>query len=195
MTIEAWDEIHGAKSQETMQTFLDHATDSYAILQLKHVDETLPNRYMNYHWLEINGNQPEIDHYSVVYTDTLPSGVTLEDLYLKFNLDRPEDFQGHSMSVSDIVALKQQGVVTFHYVDSVGFRELPDFMRREQYLRNAEMSMEDDYDMVGDGIINNGRRDDEKERPSVLAQLKELKETTSPELISRSARDISDREL
>jgi len=54
--------------------------------------------------------------------------------------------------VSDIVALKQDGVVSYHYCDSVGFKELPDF-QKENYLKAAEMSTEDDYGMI-DGIIN-----------------------------------------
>ena len=73
-------------------------------------------------------------------------------------MDHPADFKGHSLSVSDIVALKQNGVVSCHYVDSIGFRELPNFLKPENYLKNAEMAMEDDYGMI-DGIINNGPKD------------------------------------
>ncbi|MBR3126381.1 MAG: DUF4316 domain-containing protein, partial [Mogibacterium sp.] len=63
----------------------------------------------------------------------------------------PEDFRGHSLSVSDIVAIRQNGIVSCHYVDSIGFKELPDFLKPENYLKNAEMAMEDDYGMI-DGI-------------------------------------------
>jgi hypothetical protein len=79
----------------------------------------------------------------------------LDDLYQTFNIDRPEDFGGHSLSVSDIVALRQNGVVSCHYVDSRGFKELPGFLQPENYLKNAEMAVEDDYGMI-DGIVNNG---------------------------------------
>ncbi|MCC8151341.1 MAG: DUF4316 domain-containing protein [Lachnospiraceae bacterium] len=119
----------------------------------------------------------------------------MEGLYEQFNLARPEDFRGHSLSVSDIVALRQNGVVSSHYVDSIGFREVPGFIRPENYLKNAEMAMEDDYSML-DGIVNNGKKEpDRDERPSVLEQLKELRESRVPELPKRSAKDISDREL
>lgn len=91
----------------------------------------------------------------------------LEGLYTKFNLDHPEDFRGHSLSVSDIVALKTDSVVSYHYVDSIGFKELHGFMP-DNYLRNAEMGLEDDYGMI-DGVINNGKKE---EPPSVLEQLK-----------------------
>ena len=61
------------------------------------------------------------------------------------------------MSVSDIVALKQNGVVSCHYVDSVGFQQIPSFLP-ENHLKNAEMTVEDDYGMI-DGVINNGSKE------------------------------------
>ncbi len=179
MDIQAWDDVHGAKSQETLQAFLDSRTDSYAILQLKRTDETAQDRFMNYSWLESHDREPEVDHYDVVYTGSLPSGTGLEDLYVKFNIDHPADFTGHSLSVSDIVALRQNGVISCHYVDSVGFRELPNF-HPENYLRNAEMAMEDDLSML-DGIINNGPKEPVRdERPSVLEKLKSAPEPEWP---------------
>lgn len=84
---------------------------------------------------------------------------------MKFNTAHPQDFTGHSLSVSDIVVLRQQGAVSSHYVDSVGFAQLPAFLP-DNYLKNAEMSMEDDYGMI-DGIINNGP----KEQPEVKPRL------------------------
>ncbi len=76
-------------------------------------------------------------------------------LWDRFNNDHPADYHRPSLSVSDIVALKQNGVVSCHYVDSFGFQELPVFLKPENYLKSAEMAMEDDYGML-DGIINNG---------------------------------------
>lgn len=150
-----------------MEAFLDSATDSYAILQLRRCDETLYERFASMKMLEHMGKEPDIDHYEVVYVGELPQKGdqmdVLEGLYVKFNIDRPEDFRGHSLSVSDIVALQVGGVVSSHYVDSIGFAELPDFISRENYLKNAEMALEDDFGML-DGIINNGDRQ-EPERP------------------------------
>lgn len=100
---------------------------------------------------------------------------SMEELYEKFNLFRPADFRGHSLSVSDIVALNRGGAVSFHYVDSIGFQELSGFWKPENYWKNAEMTMEDDYSML-DGIVNNGRRESGPERPSVLEQLKAARE-------------------
>lgn len=70
------------------------------------------------------------------------------------------------------MALKANDVVSCYYVDTIGFKELTDFMKPENYLKNAEMSMEDDYGMI-DGVINNGKGMDSLEKLSVLEKLKE----------------------
>ena len=158
--IEKWDEVHGNQApDEKMMAFLDSATDQYAILQLRRSEDTVYERFSSMRELERMGLEPDIDHYEVVYTAPLlpykNQNTMLEELYAKFNVSRPDDFTGHSLSVSDIVALRQNGVVSCHYVDSIGFQELPGFLKPENYLKAAEMSMEDDYGMI-DGIINNG---------------------------------------
>lgn len=98
---------------------------------------------------------PDPANYEAVYTrEVYPdddTGRILENFYYIFNDERPGDFVGHSLSVSDIVALKQDGKVSYHYCDSMGFQELPAFQKPENYLKAAEMSMEDDYGMI-DGI-------------------------------------------
>ena len=170
--IERWDEVNGnAAPQDKLTAFMDSATDSYAILQLRRTDDTVMERFESLEALHRQGKEPEFDHYELVYVGALPpftdQARMLEDLYMKFNLYHPEDFRGHSLSVSDIVALNVGGVVSSHYVDSFGFKELPDFPMKSNYLKNAEMCMEDDYGMI-DGVINNGS----KEPPSVLDQLK-----------------------
>lgn len=177
MKIEKWNDVHGnTTSDERMVAFLESSTDSYAVLQLKRIDETEQFRFMPYWHIQKLEEQPTIDRYEVVYNGPIEQSACaaeqLEGLYTKFNIDHPEDFRGHSMSVSDIVALKVVGEVSFHYVDSVGFQKLENFMKSENYLKNAEMAMEDDYGMI-DGIINNGKASGLEERPSVLEQLKE----------------------
>lgn len=179
--IERWNEVDGnLDNSEKMQAFLDSTTDAYAILQLRHIDETVYERFESYDSLKRQGEEPDIDHYDVVYMAPLSSytdqTAMLEGLYTKFNVDQPEDFRGHSLSVSDIVALKTGGVVSCHYVDSVGFTEMKDFLRAGNHLKNAEMTLEDDYGMI-DGIINNGKAGAERERPSVLEKLKAASDT------------------
>lgn len=183
--IKKWDEVNGTDdSGQRMEAFLDSTTDSYAILQLRQSDETLYERFSSMRELGRMGITPDIDHYEVVYVGELTKRGdqidVLEGMYTKFNIDRPEDFKGHSLSVSDIVALKAGGVVSCHYVDSIGFAELPDFIRRENYLKNAEMAMEDDYGMI-DGVINNGPRQEQPAgRTSILEQLKQSSPSARP---------------
>ncbi len=181
--IKKWDEVNGADDAPGRLTaFLESATDAYAILQLRRTDDTLYERFESYASLQRQGKEPDVDHYEVVYHGALPQApatpeevmARLEAFYVQFNTAHPEDFTGHSLSVSDIVALKVGGVVSCHYVDSIGFKELENFALRENYLKNAEMAMEDDYNSL-DGIINNGRKDEpETERHSVLDALKAL---------------------
>lgn len=139
--------------------FLNNPADSFAIYQLKDGENTAMLRFMNSEYLNQKGLNIERDNYTAVYAgDLKDSGDTqdkLNGLYQSFNIDHPENFRGHSLSVSDIVALRQNGMVSCHYVDSWGFKELPNFLKQENYLKNAEMGMEDDYGMI-DGIVNNG---------------------------------------
>ena len=147
MKNEKWDDVHGNTTlDDRMVAFLESPTDSYAILQLREdVDDNIPLMFANYSYLQKKEMEPEIDRYEVVYHGSIfvseDVDRQLEDLYVKFNIDHPNDFRGHSMSVSDIVALKVAGEVSFHYVDSVGFQKLENFMKSENYLKNAEMAM------------------------------------------------------
>lgn len=191
MKNEKWDDVHGNTTpDDRMVAFLESPTDSYAILQLREdVDDNIPLMFANYSYLQKKEMEPEIDRYEVVYHGSISMSEDvnrqLEDLYVKFNIDHPDDFRGHSMSVSDIVALKVAGEVSCYYVDAFGFVELQDFMKPENYLKNAEMAMEDDYGML-DGIINNGKAPAAEDRPSVLAQLKEMSVFDTPHKPPRS---------
>ncbi len=162
--------------QDYEKEFLDNPADSFAIYQLRDSEDTAQLRFMNADYLAQKGLSIEKENYAAFYAGTLSHrGDTqdrLNELYETFNIRRPEDFRGHSLSVSDIVALKQDGVVSCHYVDSWGFKELPGFLKPENYLKNAEMAMEDDYGMI-DGIINNGPR-------KTVAELEEQSKTGTP---------------
>ena len=182
--IEKWDEVHGNQAlDEKMMAFLDSTTDQYAILQIRCSEDTVYERFSSMRELERMGLEPDIDYYEVVYTALLlpykDQNTMLEELYAKFNVSHPDDFTGHSLSVSDIVALRQNGVVSCHYVDSIGFKELPSFLKPKNYLKAAEMAMEDDYGMV-DGVSNNGKKEEPAEKASVLDQRKEKQEAVPP---------------
>ena len=153
-----WDAVKGhIPPRDVEQRFLNSPTDSMAIYQLRR-DAPVELRFAN---LGSLAAPPAPANYEAIYTrEVYPdddTGRILENFYYIFNDERPGDFVGHSLSVSDIVALKQNGKVSYHYCDSMGFQELPAFQKPENYLKAAEMSMEDDYGMI-DGIINNGSK-------------------------------------
>ena len=76
----------------------------------------------------------------MVYTAPLEEGTSLEDIFTQFNIDRPEDFRGHSLSVSDVVVLHQNGENTCHFVDSFGYKEVPEFRQEIAKERGAEQT-------------------------------------------------------
>ena len=143
-----------AHQPEREAAFLAHP-DSFAIYQLDSSDESKSIRFCGYDELEQKGIAPDRDMYDLIYTAEL-GGKSLDDIYTQFNMQHPGDYCSPSLSASDIIALNQGGAVSYHYVDRFGFKELPDFGANNP-LRNAEMSVEDDYNMV-DGIINNGEK-------------------------------------
>ena len=160
--------------QKREQAFFKNSEDAYAIYQLKIADTTADLHFMNYDYLQKKGIEPQYENYELIYTGLLANDDSLidklEDLYRIFNIEHPQDFTGHSLSVSDIIALKQAGVISYHYVDSIGYKELTNFHSIDNYLKNAEMQLEDDYGMI-DGIINNGP----KEKPTSIKQAEETK--------------------
>ena len=146
--------------QEREQAFLSQNRDCFAIYQVSR-DDPQNVRFMNLDWLKSHDISIDRSNYDLIYTAPLSESGTvpeqLEKLYQQFNLEKPVDFHSPSMSVSDIVAIKQDGKVSCHYCDSVGFTQIPGFLP-ENPLKNAEMALEDDYGMI-DGIINNGPKE------------------------------------
>ena len=146
--------------QEREQAFLSQNRDCFAIYQVSR-DDPQNVRFMNLDWLKSHDISIDRSNYDLIYTAPLRESGTvpeqLEKLYQQFNLEKPVDFHSPSMSVSDIVAIRQDGKVSCHYCDSVGFTQIPGFLP-ENPLKNAEMAVEDDYGMI-DGIINNGAKE------------------------------------
>ena len=127
--------------------------DSFSIYQLRNEDSTRDYRFEPYDRLQAAGLTVDKANYTEVYAAPLTAGTTLEDIYRTFNVDHPADFKGHSLSVSDVVVLHQNGQNTAHYCDSVGFQQVPEFLR-ENPLRTAELSTEQNENMI-DGVLNN----------------------------------------
>ena len=106
--------------------------DSFSIYQLKGGDETLDYRFEPLDSIHRNGLSVDPANYELVYTAPLTERDSLESIYTRFNMERPADFKGHSLSVSDIVVLHQDGKDTAHYCDRFGFSQVPEFLQERQ---------------------------------------------------------------
>ena len=128
--------------------------DTFSIYQVPAGPEGRDFRYRPYEELQAAGLAVDRKNYALVYTAPLDKKTTLEDIYRTFNADdRPAGFRGHSLSVSDVVVVNRGGKEEAHYCDSIGFTPVPEFMR-ESPIKTAEMSTEQNYNMI-DGTLNN----------------------------------------
>ena len=118
-----------ASAPEKEMRLLYGKGDAFGIYQLKDGGGMRDYRFEPYDHLQAAGLSVEATNYNLVYTAELTPGTSLEDIYTRFNTDRPKDFKGHSLSVSDIVVLHQNGENTAHYVDRTGYRDVPEFLR------------------------------------------------------------------
>ena len=108
---------------------------SFSIYQLKGGNETLDYRFEPLDSIHRNGLSVKPENYELVYEAPMTEKDNLESIYTRFNVDRPADFTGHSLSVSDIVVLHQGGKDTAHYCDRAGFSEVPEFLQPAQKSR------------------------------------------------------------
>ena len=190
--------------------------DSFSIYQLKRGDETRDLRFEPYDRLTAAGHAVDPANYDLIYSAPLAPGTSLEAIFTRFNIDHPKDFKGHSLSVSDVVVLHQNGQDTAHYVDSIGYRQTPEFLQPQNHLKHVEDIVEQN-DNNFDGIINNtpqtptvgeleqkakagepislidltnaihaDKERDKEEKPSIRAQLRAAKEQTAQRKAQRS---------
>ena len=120
---------------EQAQAAQSEPVGSFSIYQLKGGNETLDYRFEPLDSIHRNGLSVKPENYELVYTAPLTEKDNLESIYTRFNVDRPADFTGHSLSVSDIVVLHQGGKDTAHYCDRAGFSEVPEFLQPAQKSR------------------------------------------------------------
>ena len=207
-------------AQEQPEQEAPQDKDTFSIYQIKGGDETRDLRFEPYDRLIAAGHRVDPKNYALVYSAPLTPGTSLEDIYTRFNIDHPKDFKGHSLSVSDVVVLHQNGQDTAHYVDSLGYKDVPEFLQPENYLKTAEQTTEQNYNMI-DGQINNtptateleekakageqislaeyaealktdkGRgKPAKQEKPSIRAQLKAAKEQTPKKQARQKTQDL-----
>ena len=136
--------------------------DAFGIYQLKDGAGMRDYHFEPYDRLQAAGLSVGATNYDLIYTAELTPGTSLEDIYTRFNIDHPKDFRGHSLSVSDIVVLHQNGGNTAHYVDSIGYREVPEFLHGQNPMKHIEDTIEQN-DNHFDGVINNTPTADELE--------------------------------
>lgn len=147
-----------AGSEATKEMLHEYGTkeqdeNTFTIYQLKD-DVPVDYHFRSLERLQENGLAVDPANYEKIYTAPLTPGMGLERIFEKFNFDRPEDFKGHSLSVSDVVVLHQNGTDTAHYTDSIGFVDISEDFLLENPLKAAELSTEQNANMI-DGVINN----------------------------------------
>ena len=159
-----YERTNGKAQEETKAApELPQEKDTFSIYQLKRDDKTVDLRFEPYDRLTAAGHTVDMANYDRIYIADLAPGTSLEDIYTRFNVDHPKDFKGHSLSVSDVVVLHQNGQDTAHYVDSIGYKEVPEFWKQpENPLKHVEDTIEQN-DNNFDGIINNTPTVDELE--------------------------------
>ena len=112
----------------------------YGIYQITDDSPGREYEFMDLNFIERHGYQVKKEDYELIYSDKMFYGDTLDSLYEKFNIAHPADYTGHSLSVSDIVVLNENGNVKAYFVDSISFRELPDFLQLEPELNQEELA-------------------------------------------------------
>ena len=120
------------------QKLLSGSEKQFGIYQITARDPEHDYRFMNLDFVKRHGMEVNCADYELVYTAPLTENDTLEAIYERFNIQRPADFTGHSLSVSDVVVLNDGGTVKAYYVDSIGFAELPGFFKE----RNMDLQKE-----------------------------------------------------
>ncbi len=143
----------GEPMTDIPQKFLNAGCDVYMVMQLRHDKKILDERFASMRELHRRGKMPNPEHYEVTYYADLPAmwqdvsnSEVLEELFQMFNLSRPQDFEGHSLSVSDVIALKRNGDVSVHYVDSIGFKDLQGFLDKQPERSSVLMNLKEKCD-------------------------------------------------
>ena len=135
-----------------MKQFQQSGHDCYLVMQLQQ-DADPALRFAAMRYLNKQNIAPSIENYEILYRGNLPEGKRsvpqaelLEQLYQKFNCARPTDYHGHSLSVSDVIMLNQDGKISAHYVDSIGFKELPGFLDKKPERPSVLMNLKEKCD-------------------------------------------------
>ncbi|MGN0678647.1 MAG: YodL domain-containing protein, partial [Oscillospiraceae bacterium] len=131
----------------------------YAIFQLKDDEKLRDFLFADSDYLKKHGLYVDRENYNRVYRGRLKANETLDDIFERFNINQPQDFLGHSLSVGDIIAVKKNGAITANFVDSIGFTEVIDFtLSREE--RKARRTLTDNLTLIADKQLSSDEMDD-----------------------------------
>lgn len=134
----------------TEEEILHGKEDAYGIYQINRKGAGRDYAFLSFDSLRSKGKVPERTEYQLVYSDILGVDENRDSLFTKFNIAHPDDFTGHSLSVSDIILIKRNGKVNVSYVDMIGFVPLPDFYK-EPSLRVVEQITESTKGFTAEG--------------------------------------------
>ena len=156
--------------------YLSQGTPRFLLYQLDFGNDQVRDFcYRSYDEIKKDGLSVDGYNYSCVYSGRLGANDTLDSIYERFNLHKPFSYTGHSLSVSDVILISRDGNQQAFYVDSFGFKEIPEFFHHNP-LEKIEELLEDDYGMI-DGVLNNGRKETDlsNAKASVRDKLNEKK--------------------
>ncbi len=158
----------------------EHGINTYMVYQLRGGDELRDIRHESLEYVQSIGKTVDPANYELVYAGPLTPAETAETIYTDLNVHTPVNLHAPPLGMSDVLVFREYGKDTAHYCDRFGFAEVPEFLNpqlareKENPLRTAEMTVEDDYGMI-DGVLNNGRRDEQQAKPSIKERLAEAK--------------------
>ena len=147
-------------------SLLHSGEKQFGIYQITDRDPEHDYRFMGLDFVQKKGVTVSRANYDLIYAAPLTNKDTLEAIFERFNIQRPADFTGHSLSVSDVVVLNDGSTVKAYYVDSIGFAELPEFFKernmnlQKETLLNEELQEIEIFDKPG--LFSNGRLRDEE---------------------------------
>ena len=158
--------------------------DRFGIYQLKDTEEARDIHFMGMDYLESKGIVVKKENYDLLYTAPLEEGTSLEDIYTRFNIDRPADFRGHSLSVSDVVVLHQNGENTSHYVDSFGYREVPEFTKElmAEHTQEQASVIDETAEILSEIAQEHAQDEPDRENEVFLVNYNEWREVSTLDL-------------
>ena len=155
--------------------------DRFGIYQLKDTEEARDIHFMGMDYLESKGIAVTKDNYDLLYTAPLEEGTSLEDIYTRFNIAHPADFRGHSLSVSDVVVFHQNGEITSHYVDSFGYREVPQFTRElmAEHTKEQTSVIDETTEILSEIAQEHAQDEPDRENEVFLVNYNEWREVST----------------